>query len=107
MERAQSVIRAGLRLSPEDGVVFTFTAREVGSWQFSRLSKFHEENGKDLERGAHQAQLEIPLTLPYDSVDDSVEPIFESVSSYWKKPLPQNGRNDCYQHSIEESFIRL
>lgn len=29
-----------------DGVVFTFTASD-GTWEFSRLSKFHHDNGKD------------------------------------------------------------
>lgn len=31
-----------------DGVVFTFTAVENSTWQFSRLSKFHRDNGKDI-----------------------------------------------------------
>ena len=32
--------------SAEDGVVFTFTASD-GTWEFSRLSKFHHDNGKE------------------------------------------------------------
>lgn len=30
-----------------DNVVFTFTAEEKSTWQFSRLSNFHRDNGKD------------------------------------------------------------
>lgn len=33
--------------SPQDNVVFTFTAEEKSTWQFSRLSNFHRDNGKD------------------------------------------------------------
>eukprot|EP00434_Breviolum_minutum_P035972 symbB.v1.2.031860.t1/scaffold3580.1/size53821/4 len=30
-----------------DGVVFTFTSADAEIWQFSRLSQFHHDNGKD------------------------------------------------------------
>lgn len=30
-----------------DGVVFTFTSADAETWQFSRLSQFHHDNGKD------------------------------------------------------------
>lgn len=57
-------------------MVFTFTSADAETWQFSRLSQFHHDNGKELP-GASNRCLDLGMDLGTRNVS-----ILDFVSSW-------------------------
>ena len=44
-------------------MVFTFTSADAETWQFSRLSQFHHDNGKELPGASGELHLQIAVWI--------------------------------------------